>query len=58
MLNYSQKTGLLSQDGVALGYGYAGRGKGLNNPDGRVASQSGLTEEAMAASDWEVVELD
>ena len=27
-------------------------------PDGRSVAQSGLTEEAMAASDWEVVELD
>lgn len=27
------------------------------NPAGRVLSQSGITEEAMAASDWEIQEL-
>lgn len=41
MLTYSQKTGLLSLDGVALGYGYAGRDKGLNNPDYEMVKNTG-----------------
>jgi hypothetical protein len=41
MLSYSQKTGLLSNEGVALGYGYAGRDKGLNNPDYEMVKNTG-----------------
>lgn len=41
MFTYSQKTGLLSRDGVALGYGYAGRDKGLNSPDHEMVKNTG-----------------
>ena len=41
MFTYSQKTGLLSKDGKALGYGYAGKGPGLNSPDHESVKSTG-----------------
>lgn len=41
MLYYSQTSGLLKQDDKALGYGYAGHGTGLNNPDFQAVKSTG-----------------